>query len=245
MDKDEDVMFDQGTDIYLSGIQHILVGYDIYGNIHGPSSTHPLYTQAIDLILQDLIDENIVPSGTTTSQVATLTNYIQSSPSISASQGQYFFNGLNPGVYNVLQDQPLHFVSTGSRGGYTQLSSIGLPIKSLNDGVGSVETSDTGMVNIIRSIRLNEGDYSMENNFGELGGLVGNFVFMDLDRDGIYNNNDTPIVGAEVTLYDASNFVPNSNSNSYTTTTILVHWRDCLYLVYRKPTLQVNITLKV
>jgi uncharacterized delta-60 repeat protein/uncharacterized repeat protein (TIGR01451 family) len=220
MDKDEDVIFDQGTDIYLSDIEHILVGYDIYGNIHGPSSTNSLYTQAIDLILQELITEGVVLPGTTTPQVSTLNNYLVVEPSISNSQGQYFFNGLNPGVYTVVQRQPQHFISTGSRGGYTSLSSVGLPVKTADDGVGSVETSDPDMVNIIRSIRLNEGDYSMENNFGELGGLVGNFVFMDLDKDGIFNNNDTPIPGAEVTLYDASNYVPPTKSNSYTVTNV-------------------------
>ncbi len=39
---------------------------------------------------------------------------------------------------------------------------------------------------------------------------IGNFAFIDLDNDGIYNNNDVPLAGVTATLYDADTGLPTS-----------------------------------
>lgn len=207
-DFDEDVLFDEGEDIPLSGIQLYLYGYDIYGDAFGPDPESDQYTTIIEELLPTLIAEGIVPPATTAEEVSGLENYNIVSPETTDLAGDYSFVGLSPGTYNVKEVHPVQYISTGSNGGFLGYDFSGNPIITPSkDGYGSVETGLEEDVNTIQRIIISEGDFSIENNFGEEGGLTGNQVFFDVDANGIYEPNtgeevtDIPIAGIEVTLY--------------------------------------------
>jgi len=116
--------------------------------------------------------------------------------------------GLNPGTYNIEEVQPYNYYSTGSNGGYGGYDTNGDPVHNIViDGIGSVESGNYEDANAIVRIILGDGDLSIENNFGEKGGLVGDQVFYDADKNGVYevDGEDKSLVGIEVTLYEDIN----------------------------------------
>jgi len=207
IDFDKDVIQDPQKDILLSDIEVILTGYDIYGNVYGPNFDNPSYEFVLGKILDELITEGIVPVGITLEDLKHFDKYKVIPSQITESNGEYEFIGLSPGNYNVEQIQPEELVSTGSNGGYFLYDANGDPIRDPDkSGLGSVQTGFESDVDTIRRTLLAEGDFSYENNFGEIGGVIGDQIFFDMDNNGIYEPDNTPfpdipIYGIEVTLF--------------------------------------------
>jgi large repetitive protein len=119
------------------------------------------------------------------------------------NRGDYSFGGLVPGTYNVTEDQPAGYRSTGSNGGSLQLDAAGTPIATpAKDGKGSKEDASLS-VDEVKSIVLEAGENSTQNNFGEVAGQIGNLVFFDSDGDGRFRPTDgeTGIPGVQMTLF--------------------------------------------
>ncbi|MEO1262771.1 MAG: SdrD B-like domain-containing protein [Bacteroidota bacterium] len=132
--------------------------------------------------------------------------------------GEYFFIGINEGLY------------------YVKLSGIGIPadfVSSTGDGIydmdadgafepalgtdanvdGEDDGTQMGIMVMSDTIRLTlgeepDGDVNLTVDFGlyEPQPLpilaLGNQVFLDMDNDGFFNNNDTGIVNVEVLLFN-------------------------------------------
>lgn len=142
--------------------------------------------------------------------------YIPVAPFVTGDDGAYAFSGLYPGVYSIMEVQPLGYVSTGSMGGYVGLVDDGngnfVPdVNDSRDGRGSAPRSGSSSIqsdsNSIQRIIVESGSDSVENNFGEIDGRIGNQLFWDINQNGIYDvyvpgvGGDTPITGVTVQLY--------------------------------------------
>ena len=203
-DRDEDVYYDPTTEFPLEGIEMIMTGYDMFSNIYGPSTEFTFYQSILEEFIEILTVEGIVTAGTTVEELMSLSNYRTVDAVYTDFAGEYSFTGLNPGTYNIHEIQPFNYYSTGSRGGFAGYDTEGNPVyDSSRDGTGSAQSGNFDDANIIRRIILGDGEGSMENNFGEKGGLVGDQVFFDADRNGIYEpeKGDMPLMGIEVTLF--------------------------------------------
>ncbi|MCP3877540.1 MAG: DUF11 domain-containing protein, partial [Sulfitobacter sp.] len=105
------------------------------------------------------------------------------------SAGHYSFAGLNPGTYTVTETQPAGYISTGAT----------------NGTVNGVSTGIVAGVNQITSITVGPGEAATDNRFGEDLGSIGDRVWLDVNANGIQDDNQTlPLDGVSVRLYDAS-----------------------------------------
>ena len=70
---------------------------------------------------------------------------------------------------------------------------------------------------------------------------IGDFAFIDLDNDGIYNNNDVPLAGVTATLYDANTDAATSftaitdATGAYSFTNVPASTGDGYYVVFTAP----------
>ena len=204
-DDDQDARIDNGVDRGYSGVDVFVYGYDVLGNVWGPDqSTHPAqYTLVMTELLPTLIGMGIVPGGTTTGDLFTLTNYMARGPSTSDVSGIYSYSGLVPGVYNLYKEQPTSHAATGSDGGQFGLTADDGAVASPGHGLGSIETGLLADADYIRGIPLATTELSFANNFGMSVTTIGDFVWEDTDGDGIQDVGELGIGGVTVNLLDA------------------------------------------
>ncbi len=201
VDFNSDVLLTAGTDTPLKDVTIYASGFDTKNRVYGPAADDAHYTAIMSQLLPTLIAQSVVPAGTTVAQLSTLPNYVVVAPQKTLADGTYSFNGLQPGTYYATEIQPVAYASTGSTGGYLSLDATGAPQASPKDGKGSVQTGDTTQFNRIDTIVLGEGDFSQGNNFGELPGTIGDFVWKDTNGDGVHQAGEEGFGGVEVSLY--------------------------------------------
>jgi uncharacterized repeat protein (TIGR01451 family) len=205
-------------DSRLQDVSILLSGIDIYGKIYGPDKS--IYPQEYEKLLADLsaqcLSGSISPSCPTALTSGTVylstqaepIDYIVIAPQVTDFDGRYGFTGLKPGTYNLLELQPAEWRSLASDGGFLGYNGATPNTDPSRDGEGSVELNNSQYVNSIGGngspavgIVLYEGDNSIENNFIEGGGTIGNFVYQDMNNNGLYDGGDTPLATVELTLY--------------------------------------------
>ena len=105
------------------------------------------------------------------------------------ANGNYEFDGLLPGTYQVVETQPDGYLSVGDTPG------------TVNGQTRGVVTT----VDILSSINLDGGDNSIQNDFAETqpAGISGQ-VYVDLNGDGTLDPNDTLLPGVTIYLLDSS-----------------------------------------
>ncbi len=117
--------------------------------------------------------------------------------------GYYSFPGLPPGTYTVTKTQPAGYVSTGDVLGTVYNTSTGAPPGSPS-GVNGNPTD-----NVLASIEIGPGDRGLQYNFGQSNAVsLGDFIWQDLDADGIQDAGEPGIAGALVQLFLADGVTP-------------------------------------
>ncbi|MFT4536323.1 MAG: hypothetical protein ACI9P5_003699, partial [Saprospiraceae bacterium] len=132
--------------------------------------------------------------------------------------GLYLFEGLTPGDY-IVQVVPSNFDAGGILEGFTTSTGNGAP----SDPDDNIDNDDNGFdpgigIGVIsKTIELrsadeptNDGDLDVNSNltldFGFFDdATIGNFVWNDVDADGIQDVDDLGINGVTVNLFDANN----------------------------------------
>lgn len=126
----------------------------------------------VELELWRLEDEEYVATGRTTTTDA---------------EGNYLFDDVLPGTYQVVEIQPTGYFDIGA-------------------SAGQVDGEDRGTVvseNIISEITLVGGEDSIENNFAEsLPASLAGTVYHDVDNDGVLDQGENGISGVTIQLFD-------------------------------------------
>lgn len=111
---------------------------------------------------------------------------------VTDAEGNYHFDGLMPGEYRVVEEQPEGFLDGLDRAGFV-------------DGIVSGEAINPG--DVIQSIQLSGGSRGTDYDFGEIKSVsIGGSVHLatpdgDCFSEDVYHE---PVVGARVVLLDAS-----------------------------------------
>ena len=217
-DDDGDAVFDV-NERPLRGPPIFLAGLDAAGFIYGPSpvANPAAYGALMGGLLQRLVQAGAIPGSVTgglvnaLEEVALLPNYVVVAASVCGADGSYAFSGLAAGVYDVLQQQPLGLVSTGSNGGQFGLTADHSPRPSPGHGIGSLEAGGLGVASgdLVRRIEVVSEQVSLGNDFGERGGTIGGTMFIDQNRngrrDGGRDGNDTGVGGVGCALVKDTN----------------------------------------
>ncbi len=182
----------------------------ITGRVFADLDTNAHYDEGSDLPLEGV---PILLTGTDSRG-----NQVRETTTTDAN-GDYFFPNLYPGTYFLLETQPINHASTGSTGGYSEVDADGRPLTNSKNGFGSVQLGNLGDKNQIVNIKIDEGDYNQGNDFGELCGTLGNFVWRDLDRDGFADIGEPGIAGVEMSLYLDANGDDIADENELLATT--------------------------
>ena len=96
------------------------------------------------------------------------------------ASGFYEFKGLSAGTYQIVETQPAAYIDG-------------------KDAVGSL--GGTLANDLLSSIVLAAGKNGVNYNFGELTpGCIGGVVFVDTDRDGVFDTNERPLANVLITL---------------------------------------------
>ncbi len=116
------------------------------------------------------------------------------------ANGDYKFNDLQPGQYQVRETQPNGYFSVGASAG---------TVAGVTDGV----VTDP---NTISSVTLQGGDNSIQNDFSEsLPGKISGYVYYDPDNNGIKETGEPGIPGTTVKLFDSNlNLVATTTTDS-------------------------------
>ncbi len=133
-----------------------------------------------------------------------------------SGSGEYQFVGLTPGVYAVqIRDLPAGFISsTGANSAYE-----GTNTPSPDDGIDNDDNGTTISPGLIRSkpveltsaLEINDGDDDPNNNpsldFGVLTPnlSLGDYVWLDLDKDGVQDDGENGVEGVTVRLFADAN----------------------------------------
>ncbi|MBO0934948.1 DUF11 domain-containing protein [Fibrella sp. HMF5335] len=120
-----------------------------------------------------------------------------------SASGLYSFTGLTPGVsYTVGFGKPAGFVPTLAN----VLSG------TAGDGADSDANPITGLTGAY-SLSANEFNSTVDAGFYKPASL-GDYVFTDVNRDGVQNAGDTPLPGVVVTLYQNGSAVATTTTNA-------------------------------
>ncbi len=158
----------------------------------------PLPITLSGTVFEDMNADNIQETGDPGIAGVTLTlnelndsgNYVPTgSTATTDANGNYEFDGLLPGTYQVVETQPDGYLSVGDTPG------------TVNGQTRGVVTT----VDILSSINLDGGDNSIQNDFAEIqpAGISGQ-VYVDLNGDGTLDPNDTLLPGVTIYLLDSS-----------------------------------------
>ncbi len=166
----------------------------------------PLPITLSGTVFEDMNADNIQESGDPGIAGVTLTlnelddsgDYVPTgSTATTDANGNYEFDGLLPGTYQVVETQPAGYLSVGDTPG------------TVNGQTRGVVTT----VDILSGINLDGGDNSIQNDFAETlpAGISGQ-VYVDLNGDGTLDPGDTLLPGVTIYLLD-------SGGNQLTSTT--------------------------
>ncbi|MEN6452324.1 MAG: SdrD B-like domain-containing protein [Thermoguttaceae bacterium] len=115
------------------------------------------------------------------------------------ANGNYKFEGLLPGMYQIVEVQPDGYLSVGDTPGT----------------VGGQTRGVVATVDILSSINLDGGEDSVHNDFAETRpASVSGYVYHDENNNGVFDDGETPLGGVTVALLDSS-----GNATGQTTTT--------------------------
>ena len=114
--------------------------------------------------------------------------------------GYYSFSGLVPGTYQVVETQPSGYRSTTDLLGTVSGSPNGTNTAPLDDQ--------------LTAIALGSDARGIEYNFGETITVnLGNFIWLDADRDGSQDAEELGVAGAVVSLYLADGTTPATDAD--------------------------------
>ena len=146
-----------------------------------------------DYVFVDANKDGIQDTGDTPipGVVVTLyTNGVASATTVTDASGLYSFTGLTPGT-NLS-----YSVGFATPAGYTATTPL--------SGTDKTKDSDADLITgKTQSITLASGENNptLDAGFYLLPAGLGDYVFLDANKDGIQNTGDTPIAGVTVTLY--------------------------------------------
>ncbi len=105
-----------------------------------------------------------------------------------AADGSWSFTGLRPGTYTVTETQPVNYAegtnTVGSKGGSA--------------------VTDVGVDSKFTGISIASGNAASAYLFGEKGGVISGFVYVDANDNGSKDNGETGIGGVTLTLTGTS-----------------------------------------
>ena len=122
----------------------------------------------------------------------TLTGGTGAPTAISAADGSYRFIGLPSGTYTVTETQPAGFLDGRETAG------------SVGGTVDNGSFTAAAAQNAISAIVLPLATAATGYNFGERGGNVSGFVYVDTNNSGTKDGGEAGIPGIRVALYDAA-----------------------------------------
>ncbi|WP_375448085.1 SdrD B-like domain-containing protein, partial [uncultured Fibrella sp.] len=154
-----------------------------------------------DYVFEDKNANGIQDAGDVPIQGVLVTLYSNGSvvnTTITDANGLYGFTGLTPNMpYVVGFGQPSGYVPTAANAG-------------LNDMIDS--DAGVGGLTGVYSLTANEFNPTVDAGFFRPASL-GDYVFEDVNQDGIQNTGDTPIPGVIVTLYQNGSAVATTTTN--------------------------------
>ncbi|MEM1305167.1 MAG: SdrD B-like domain-containing protein, partial [Planctomycetota bacterium] len=134
----------------------------------------------------DFDDPDVLLSGVTIELLNADGNVIETTQTNAA--GEYLFDNLPPGTYSVREIQP-----DGYFDGDERVGSAG----------GVLTGTDT-----IAGIELGSDEDAVRYDFCEhVGAMLSGYVYHDASDDGLFDSNEDPIAGVELTLLDAAGAV--------------------------------------
>ncbi|MBN1396226.1 MAG: hypothetical protein JW959_14480 [Pirellulales bacterium] len=154
----------------------------------------PLPITLAGTVFEDLNVDNKQQSGEPGIEGATLTllewdgeGYVDAGlTSATDADGNYFFEGLSPGTYRVVETQPSGYLSVGSTAGTVNGSTRGVVVNE----------------DILGDIALLGGEDSVDNDFAEtLPAEISGHVYHDADNDGRMDPGEDGIADVQVVLY--------------------------------------------
>lgn len=104
-----------------------------------------------------------------------------------AADGRYLLDALTPGIYQIDETQP-----AGMADGPESLGTVG--------GAPSGTANPGGTNDRFGGLALVSEDVGIDFNFGERGGQIAGWVYVDTNNDGIRQPTETGIVGVTITL---------------------------------------------
>ena len=108
---------------------------------------------------------------------------------VTDADGNYEFDNLLPGTYQVVETQPDGYLSVGDTPGT----------------VGGQTRGVVTTVDILSGINLDGGDNSINNDFAEMQpASVSGYVYVDANNNGVFDTGESPIAGVQLTLLDAT-----------------------------------------
>jgi uncharacterized repeat protein (TIGR01451 family) len=134
---------------------------------------------------------------------------------VTNGSGEYLFDGLTPGDYSVqISNLPAGFVSSTGGGAYE-----GANTPDPDNNVDNDDNGDTVSAGLIRSkpitlassSEINDGDADASTNPSLDFGIasqslsLGDYVWLDLDKDGRQDDDETGVSGVSVRLYADAN----------------------------------------
>ena len=149
-----------------------------------------------DLVFNDLDRDGIQDPGEPGIEGVTVTLYDSAGTPVGSTvtdgTGSYVFTGLAPGDYSV------GFPTTLPNG--VVLSTPDLGGNDATDSDANVTTGRTPTITLTAGQNVTSVDAGYNSPLGS----IGNFVWLDVDRDGIQDAGEPGIEGVTVTLYDSA-----------------------------------------
>jgi uncharacterized surface anchored protein len=156
-----------------------------------------------DLVWNDINNNGIQDAGETGVAGITVTLYEANGTTVISTTttdalGNYIFTGLNPGEYVVgFSNIPAGFTfSTANQGGND----------ALDADVDATTAGKTGVILLTEG----ENDLTVDAGIHEAPGLasLGNYVWIDLNQNGVQEAGEPSVAGVQATLYDAVTELP-------------------------------------